>query len=88
MILKIDTEKKFDTMEWSFLLNVIRFFGFSNTGINWISEWITSVTVFALLSASPFGMLKSGRGLRQRDTVSPFLLISGSEVLARFLQRA
>ena len=88
MILKIDTEKAFDTMEWSFLLNILRCFGFSNIWINWINECLSSLTFSVLLNGSPFGMIKSEGGLRQRDSLSPFLFIIGSEIFARLLQRA
>jgi hypothetical protein len=88
MILKIDTEKAFDTMEWSFLLNILRCFGFSNIWINWINECISSPTFSVLLNGSPFGMIKSERGLIQGDSLSPFLFIIRSEILARLLQIA
>jgi hypothetical protein len=36
LALKIDVTKAFDTIEWSFLLKVLKSFGFCNTFCNWI----------------------------------------------------
>jgi hypothetical protein len=37
MALKIDTKKAFDTIKWSFLLNVLRLHGFNTKWINWVN---------------------------------------------------
>jgi hypothetical protein len=85
MFMKLDMEKAFDRMEWTFLLVVLEKLGFNPVWISWIRTCISTPTFSILLNGSPFGFISPGRGLRQGDPLSPFLFILGSEVLSRLL---
>jgi len=41
-MLKIDIAKAFDTLEWSFLIHVLRAYGFNETFCNWIQVILKS----------------------------------------------
>jgi hypothetical protein len=55
MAIKIDMEKAFDRMEWTFILAILSKLGFHSTWINWIRICITSLFFSTLLNGSPYG---------------------------------
>ena len=87
MAIKIDMEKAFDHMEWSFILAILNKLAFHPTWIHWIRICITSPTFSIILNGSPFGHFSPERGLRQRDPLSHFLFILGTKVISRLLLR-
>jgi hypothetical protein len=87
MSVNIDMEKAFDKMEWSFLLTILSKMGFHSTWINWIRLCMSTSSFSILLNGSPFGMFSTSQGLRQRDPLSPFLFIIGTEVVSRLFHK-
>ena len=86
--LKMDMEKAYDRMEWSFLLKIMEILGFNAQWISLIRECISSPSFSILINASPHGFFSSFRGLRQGDPLSPFLFIIGVEALSRVLNKS
>ena len=73
--LKIDICKAFDSIGWSFILEVLRSFGFSNTFTDWVSNIFNSACISVLLDGTPHGFFPCSRGVRQGDPLSPLLFL-------------
>lgn len=88
MILKLDFEKAFDSVKWSFLQKVLQGFGFGNKWRGWLEAILTTTRLSVLVNGSPSSEFGISRGLRKRDPLSPVLFIMLSEVLHLLLGKA
>nr|KYP57260.1 Transposon TX1 uncharacterized [Cajanus cajan] len=70
---KVDYEKAYDSVNWEFLLYMLRRLGFDTKWIQWIRACLESAHVSVLINGSPSEEFKMSRGLRQGDPLSPFL---------------
>ena len=71
VILKLDFEKAFDTMEHDFILNILKYEGFDERWCMWIKMILESGTSSILLNGVPGKEFKCKRGVRQGDPVFP-----------------
>jgi len=86
--LKVDFEKAYDSIRWSFLLDMLHRMGFHSKWIKWVKGCLESATVSVLVNGSPAEEFRPSRGLRQGDPLAPFLFLIVVEGLDGLVRNA
>lgn len=88
IILKLDFEKAFDTVNWDFLMQTLQGMGFGAKWRSWILAIVSSARQSVLINGSLSREFKMNMGLRQGDPLSPLLFIMVTQVLHELIQQA
>ncbi|XP_028115979.1 uncharacterized protein LOC114313761 [Camellia sinensis] len=88
IILKLDFEKAYDSVNWGFQYSMMSNFGFGDKWVEWIKTCISLAIIFVLVNGSPTSEFSSHKGLRQGDLLSPFLFNLVEEGLNILMERA
>lgn len=83
--MKIDIKKAFDTLEWSFLMEVMRAFGFSTQFCDWIVNILSYARISIMTSSGSHGYFPCSRGVRQGDLLSPIIYGIAEDFFSRLL---
>ena len=88
MLLFIDFEKAFDSLEWNFLFKSLEIFGFGPSLIRWVKTFYSNISSCNINNCICTEIYSINRGVRQEDPFSPCLFIIAVELLAIAIRKS
>ncbi|RHN54844.1 putative RNA-directed DNA polymerase [Medicago truncatula] len=88
LILKVDFEKAYDTVDWGFLEYMLKRVGFCTKWINWMKACVFGGNMSILVNGSPTEEISIERGLKQGDPLAPFLFLLVAEGFSGLMRNA
>lgn len=88
LALKVDFEKTYHSVTWSFIDYMLMRLGFNSTWRKWMSGCYTANSISVLVNGSPTNEFFASRGIIQGDPLAPFLFIVATEGLAGLTRKA
>ena len=82
LLLLLDFEKAFDTVEWSFIQKTLQFFNFGDSFCHWVKTLYFDISSCVSNNGHCSDFFKLERGVRQGDPLSPYLFILVIELLS------
>jgi len=64
VLLKLDFQKAYDTVDWDSLVLVLKEMGFERRWRDWIQQCVSSASISILINGAPSKPFRIGRGLR------------------------
>ena len=86
MAIKVDLEKAYDKIEWSFIREVLINANFPHNVISLIMSCVSSVSTSILFNGGNMEPIFPSRGIRQGDLLLPYLFILCMEALGYFIK--
>jgi len=82
LLLFVDFEKDFDTIDWAFVEKTLHHFGFGSSLIKWINLFRCDIQSCVINNGWSAGFFELSQGVRQGCWLSPYIFILCAEVLA------
>lgn len=84
-LLKLDLQKVYDTVDWTFLVDLMKGLGFPEHFVSLIYVCLSTAKFSFNVNCKPEGYFAAKRGMRQGDPMSPYLFVLVMEYLSRLL---
>lgn len=88
LIFKVDFTKAYDSVNWGFMEYMMGRFGMDDRWKRWIRECIFKGDLSVLINGSPAEEVRIHKGLKQGDTLAPFLFLMMAEGLTGLMRNA
>ncbi|PNX96151.1 cysteine-rich receptor-like protein kinase, partial [Trifolium pratense] len=88
LILKVEFEKTYDSVEWVFLEYMMKRFGFCSLWIKWMKACVFAGNLSVLVNGSLTSEISIQRGLKQGDPLAPFLFLLVAEGFGGVMRKA
>ena len=82
LLLFIDFEKAFDSLDWDFVIKFQDAFGFGPSLKRWVETFYKNISSCVINNGICTSYLQVQRGARRGDPLSPYLFIIAAELLA------
>ncbi|KAE9602007.1 putative RNA-directed DNA polymerase [Lupinus albus] len=87
LAIKLDIKKAFDTLDWNFLQDTLKAFGFSSKFVHWVKVILYSAKLSINVNGENVGFFNYLRGVRQGDPLSPLFFCLAEDVFSRGLSK-
>jgi len=88
LILKVDFEKAYDSVDWGFLEYMMRRVGKCDKWVIWMKVCVFGGNMSILVNGSPTKEINLRRGLKQGDPLAPFLFLLVAEGFSGLMSTA
>ncbi|GMJ11562.1 hypothetical protein HRI_004825400 [Hibiscus trionum] len=88
LVFKTDFRRAYDSVDWDFLIFILKKMGCGPRWCNWIYQCISTASMSILVNGSPTPRFPLGRGLLQGCPLSPMLFNVVGEALSRLIHKA